>query len=90
MTNYRSVSFHDLCRVCTAHAQQRVNIFSADGKSKNLCAKIADCLSLMVSDTYMFIYKLAINSNKVECLYFSGERERPPPESRVLLLHRTS
>ncbi|XP_054747299.1 transcription factor SPT20 homolog isoform X1 [Anastrepha obliqua] len=50
MANYRSVSFHDLCRVCTAHAEQRIYIFSADGKSRNLCSKIADCLSLLVDE----------------------------------------
>ncbi|XP_049306552.1 uncharacterized protein LOC105231629 [Bactrocera dorsalis] len=50
MSTYRGVNFHDLCRVCTSHAEQGISIFSADGKSKNLCNKIADCLSLMVDE----------------------------------------
>ncbi|XP_011196862.2 uncharacterized protein LOC105221518 [Zeugodacus cucurbitae] len=50
MSTFRGVNFHDLCRVCTSHSEQRISIFSADGKSKNLCAKIADSLSLMVDE----------------------------------------
>ncbi|XP_067614158.1 putative uncharacterized protein DDB_G0271606 [Eurosta solidaginis] len=50
MSTYRSVNFHELCRVCTAHTERRVNIFSADAKGKNLSIKIAECLPLKMEE----------------------------------------
>lgn len=49
MPNFKSVSFNDLCRVCTATTDQKIDIFSSEGKTKNLCHKIAECLPLSVS-----------------------------------------
>ncbi|KAI9579319.1 hypothetical protein GQX74_004791 [Glossina fuscipes] len=50
MSNLRSVIFYDLCRVCTSSSDQRIDIFSAEGKSKNLCNKIAECLPINVDE----------------------------------------
>lgn len=58
MTNVKSVNFYDLCRICTATTEQKIDIFSPEGKTKNLCAKITECLPLTVSFFFSFLYKM--------------------------------
>lgn len=49
MSGYRYVNFDELCRLCTANSESKVNIFSAEGRRRHLATKIYDCLSFMVS-----------------------------------------
>ncbi|XP_011293123.2 putative mediator of RNA polymerase II transcription subunit 26 [Musca domestica] len=53
MTNIKSVNFYDLCRVCTTTTTNtgKIEIFSAEGKSKNMNCKLAECLSLNVEES---------------------------------------
>lgn len=50
MSGYRCVDYYELCRLCTAsHCTKKVNIFSEEGKKKNLYEKISGCLPIVVS-----------------------------------------
>lgn len=49
MSNVRCINFWDLCRICTASNEQKINIFSPEGRAKNLCLKITECLPVQVS-----------------------------------------
>ncbi|XP_061400400.1 myb-like protein P [Musca vetustissima] len=53
MTNIKSVNFYDLCRICTTTTTNtgKIEIFSAEGKSKNMNGKLAECLSLNVEES---------------------------------------
>ncbi|XP_075145323.1 poils au dos [Haematobia irritans] len=48
----KSVNFYDLCRICTTTASTgKTDIFSQEGKSKNLNGKIMECLSITIEET---------------------------------------
>ncbi|XP_017849842.1 transcription factor Sp2 isoform X2 [Drosophila busckii] len=50
MSNVLCINYWDLCRICTACSEQRINIFSSDGRAKNLSQKIVDCLSIQIDE----------------------------------------
>ncbi|KAH8294675.1 hypothetical protein KR018_001371 [Drosophila ironensis] len=47
--NMRCINYYDLCRLCTDSADQKTDIYSVEGRTKNLGSKISECLSLKVS-----------------------------------------
>ncbi|KAH8242778.1 hypothetical protein KR032_002145 [Drosophila birchii] len=47
--NVRCINFYDLCRICTDSSDQKTNVYSPEGRAKNLSSKISECLSLQVS-----------------------------------------
>lgn len=50
MSGYRCVNYYELCRLCTAsHGTKKINIFSEEGRKKNLHEKISGCLPIVVS-----------------------------------------
>ena len=61
MANVKSVDFYDLCRICTATTEQKIDIFSPEGKTKNLNDKIAECLSLNVNISIKLIFIVNFN-----------------------------
>lgn len=84
MTNVKSVNFYDLCRICTATTEQKVDIFSAEGKTKNLCAKINECMPLNVR------YQLQSNSLKKKSLsifQFLGRRKGSSTKGVVFAMY---
>ncbi|KAH8326555.1 hypothetical protein KR067_010231 [Drosophila pandora] len=48
--NVRCINYYDLCRLCTDSADQMTDIFSAEGRAKNLSQKIFEVLSLQVEE----------------------------------------
>lgn len=57
MSGYRCVNYYELCRLCTAsHGTKKVNIFSEEGRKKNLYEKISGCLPIVVSEINLKIY----------------------------------
>lgn len=42
------INYYDLCRLCTDSANQKTDIFSPEGRAKNLSQKIFEVLSLQV------------------------------------------
>jgi len=47
-SNVRCINFYDLCRICTDSSDHKTNIYSPEGRAKNLSNKILECLSLQV------------------------------------------
>lgn len=52
---YRCVNYFELCRLCTSSAGNKVNIFSDEGRKKDLIGKISVCLPVVVSVFLFFI-----------------------------------
>ncbi|KAM8704165.1 hypothetical protein ACLKA7_008718 [Drosophila subpalustris] len=50
MSNVRCINFLDLCRICTTSSEQKINIYSPDGRAKNLSQKIAECLPVQIDE----------------------------------------
>ncbi|KAH8307659.1 hypothetical protein KR044_007316, partial [Drosophila immigrans] len=50
MTSVRCINFWDLCRICTASSEQKINIYSPDGRAKNLSVKISECLPVHIDE----------------------------------------
>ncbi|XP_034488384.1 alpha-protein kinase 1 [Drosophila innubila] len=50
MSNVRCINFWDLCRICTASSEQKINIYSPDGRAKNLSHKISECLPVQIDE----------------------------------------
>ncbi|KAH8361701.1 hypothetical protein KR200_003222 [Drosophila serrata] len=48
--NVRCINFYDLCRICTDSSDQKTNVYSPEGRAKNLSSKIFECLSLQVDE----------------------------------------
>ncbi|KAH8321994.1 hypothetical protein KR074_007755 [Drosophila pseudoananassae] len=46
----RCINYYDLCRLCTDSADQKTDIFSPEGRAKNLNQKIFEVLSLQVEE----------------------------------------
>ncbi|KAH8288389.1 hypothetical protein KR054_002096 [Drosophila jambulina] len=46
--NVRCINFYDLCRICTDSSDHKTNVYSSEGRAKNLSSKISECLSLQV------------------------------------------
>uniref|UniRef100_A0A6P4E2U4 Transcription factor Sp2 n=1 Tax=Drosophila rhopaloa TaxID=1041015 RepID=A0A6P4E2U4_DRORH len=49
-SNVRCINYHDLCRICTDSSDHKTNIFSPEGRAKNLSHKILECLSLQIDE----------------------------------------
>ncbi|KAH8347001.1 hypothetical protein KR059_004076 [Drosophila kikkawai] len=49
-SNVRCINFYDLCRVCTDSSDHKTNVFSPEGRAKNLSSKISECLSLQIDE----------------------------------------
>ncbi|EDX12702.1 GD19092 [Drosophila simulans] len=49
-SNVRCINYYDLCRICTDSTDHKTNIYSPEGRAKNLSQKILECLSLQVID----------------------------------------
>ncbi|XP_022213510.2 LOW QUALITY PROTEIN: proline-rich protein 36 [Drosophila obscura] len=49
-SNVRCINYYDLCRICTDSSDQNTNVFSAEGRAKNLSCKIYECLSLQIDE----------------------------------------
>ncbi|BFF89962.1 transcription factor Sp4 [Drosophila madeirensis] len=49
-SNVRCINYYDLCRICTDSGEQNTNVFSAEGRAKNLSSKIYECLSLQIDE----------------------------------------
>ncbi|XP_001359459.4 transcription factor Sp4 [Drosophila pseudoobscura] len=49
-SNVRCINYYDLCRICTDSSDQNTNVFSAEGRAKNLSSKIYECLSLQIDE----------------------------------------
>jgi len=47
-SNVRCINYYDLCRICTDSSDHKTNIYSPEGRAKNLSQKILECLSLQV------------------------------------------
>lgn len=66
MSGYRCVNYYDLCRLCTSSTGSKINIFSQEGRKKNLHQKIIESLPVMVcvdslAEYYLgFFYSLFI------------------------------
>ncbi|KAH8418452.1 hypothetical protein KR009_004275 [Drosophila setifemur] len=48
--NVRCINYYDLCRLCTDSTEQKTNIYSPEGRAKNLSHKILECLSLQIDE----------------------------------------
>ncbi|XP_016950002.1 transcription factor Sp2 [Drosophila biarmipes] len=49
-SNVRCINFYDLCRICTDSSDHKTNIYSPEGRAKNLSSKILECLSLQIDE----------------------------------------
>ncbi|XP_036673756.3 transcription factor Sp2 [Drosophila suzukii] len=49
-SNVRCINFYDLCRICTDSSDHKTNIYSPEGRAKNLSNKILECLSLQIDE----------------------------------------
>ena len=63
-TNTRTVNFYDLCRICMGH-ENKIKIFSEEGRNKSLQEKIGECLSLVVSAECVFQCEIAFELQNV-------------------------
>ncbi|XP_055375060.1 putative uncharacterized protein DDB_G0271606 isoform X2 [Condylostylus longicornis] len=50
MSGYKCVNYYDLCRLCTTSSGSRINIFSEEGRKKNMSQKISECLPVVVDE----------------------------------------
>ncbi|XP_037924538.1 transcription factor Sp4 isoform X2 [Hermetia illucens] len=50
MSGYRCVNYYDLCRLCTSSTGSKINIFSQEGRKKNLHQKIIESLPVMIDE----------------------------------------
>ncbi|KAI8046411.1 zinc finger protein 236 [Drosophila gunungcola] len=48
--NVRCINYYDLCRICTDSSDHKTNIYSPEGRAKNLSHKILECLSLQIDE----------------------------------------
>lgn len=71
MSGYRCVNYYELCRLCTAsHGTKKVNIFSEEGRKKNLHEKISGCLPIIVSLNQLNGWKNGILIKKKKFISF--------------------
>ncbi|XP_017004544.2 transcription factor Sp2 [Drosophila takahashii] len=49
-SNVRCINYYDLCRICTDSSDHKTNIYSPEGRAKNLSHKILECLSLQIDE----------------------------------------
>ncbi|XP_032577923.1 transcription factor Sp2 [Drosophila sechellia] len=49
-SNVRCINYYDLCRICTDSTDHKTNIYSPEGRAKNLSQKILECLSLQIDE----------------------------------------
>ncbi|KAH8403442.1 hypothetical protein KR215_010130, partial [Drosophila sulfurigaster] len=50
MSTVRCINFWDLCRICTASSEHKINIYSPEGRAKNLGHKISECLPVQINE----------------------------------------
>ncbi|XP_017076506.2 transcription factor Sp4 [Drosophila eugracilis] len=48
--NVRCINYYDLCRICTDSSDHKTDIYSPEGRAKNLSHKILECLSLQIDE----------------------------------------
>ncbi|EDV49130.1 mucin-5AC [Drosophila erecta] len=49
-SNVRCINYYELCRICTDSTDHKTNIYSPEGRAKNLSQKILECLSLQIDE----------------------------------------